>query len=415
MTASMSASALHSRFRGLDASKDGLLEFVPDTAPRKTCLTEGARRRAGSLPNLLTRRSAGSKAATATSNRNGTFDFQELCKLLRRGNPSLTDMEVQALFDALDKDKDGNVGFHELSEYLHPPGATFEHSTWRKKLRTAFNISCPGPAEYVGNDKAGKRNAPRPVIPSQRRMADHGVKSLSPGPAAYKGNLTASAFCKNACSATSGIAPKGMGSHSESPGPGAYVQNFSALAHQEQGPRATIGAARRALCYEGNLEPSPGPASPCTHAQHKVQGGNYSEVPGGMALPDLSYEKRQDGTLGVDEVYSSILRKADPKISAAEAKQIFDSCDHDGDGKIKLEELRDYLHPVTANESMAYRNSGAHEEESSERSPVRWQDVASARSPSQGSSVSSSVPQGFWLQLWAFVGALANMLCQGGQ
>ena len=69
----------------------------------------------------------------------------------------------------------------------------------------------------------------------------------------------------------------------------------------------------------------------------------------------------QDGTLGVDEVYSSILRKADPKISAAEAKQIFDSCDHDGDGKIKLEELRDYLHPVTANESMAYRNSGAHE------------------------------------------------------
>ena len=53
--------------------------------------------------------------------------WQELCKLLRRGDPNLTDMEapaqesfqfkrlwclrrqVQALFDALDKDKDGRL------------------------------------------------------------------------------------------------------------------------------------------------------------------------------------------------------------------------------------------------------------------------------------------------------------------
>ena len=33
------------------------------------------------------------------------------------------------------------------------------------------------------------------------------------------------------------------------------------LAHQKQGPRATIGAARRALCYDGSEEPSPGPAT----------------------------------------------------------------------------------------------------------------------------------------------------------
>jgi len=411
-----------------------------DNAPRKTATTEGAivSRRAGSLPNLLTRRSTGGKAGTMSStissiqepeipgahksrmapplptpgpgaynntvsekvpggsyfgtghitvgidnndtavgfaqektsfikydlNRNGTLDYQELCKLLRRGDPNLTDMEVQALFDALDKDKDGNVGFNELSEYLHPPGATFEHSTWRKKLRTAFNLSCPGPADYVGNDKAlaGKRNAPRAVIPSQRRMTDHGVNSLSPGPAAYKGNHTASAFHKNAYSATFGTAPKGMGSRSPSPGPGSYVQNFSVLAHQKQGPRATIGAARRALCYEGHVEPSPGPATYCTNVQHKVKGGNYFGVPGRMSLPDLPYEKRQfascdankDGTLGADEVYS-ILCQADPRISAAEAKQIFDSCDRDGDGKINFDELRDYLHPVSANENTAYR------------------------------------------------------------
>mmetsp|Transcript_2441 Transcript_2441/g.5107 ORF Transcript_2441/g.5107 Transcript_2441/m.5107 type:complete len:190 (-) Transcript_2441:170-739(-) len=86
-------------------------------------------------------------------NRNGTLDFQELCKLLRRGDPSLTDKDVRALFDALDKDKDGNVRFKEMSEYLRP-GATFEHNTWRgKKLRAAFNLSRAGPADDAANDK----------------------------------------------------------------------------------------------------------------------------------------------------------------------------------------------------------------------------------------------------------------------
>ena len=70
----------------------------------------------------------------------------------------------------------------------------------------------------------------------------------------------------------------------------------------------------------------------------------------------------------MDEVYS-ILCKADPKISAAEAKHIFDSCDHDGDGKINFEELRDYLHPVSANENTAYRNLGAQHPETLNLNP----------------------------------------------
>ena len=39
-----------------------------------------------------------------------------------------------------------------------------------KKLRNAFQLSAPGPADYLGNDRhlAGKRNFPRAVIPSQR-------------------------------------------------------------------------------------------------------------------------------------------------------------------------------------------------------------------------------------------------------
>eukprot|EP00913_Durusdinium_trenchii_P003130 g2892.t1 len=197
------------------------------------------------------------------ANKNGMLDFQELSKLLRKGDPFVTDTEVQALFHALDTDGDRAMG-----------RSTFEHSTWRKKLRNAFQLSLPGPADYVGNDKnlAGKRNAPRPC--------------------AYTSTDTGSAFHKKTYSATFGSAPKIRDGRSESPGPGAYAQNFSALAHQKQGPRATIGAARRALCYDGSEEPSPGPATYATETKYKVKGGSYFGVPGRMNLPDLPYEKR---------------------------------------------------------------------------------------------------------------------------
>ena len=309
-------------------------------------------------------------------NKNGTLDFQELCRLLKKGDPNVTDTEVQALFNALDRDGDGNIRFNELTEYLHPPGSTFEHSTWRKKLRNAFQLSQPGPADYVGNDKnlAGKRNAPRAVIPAQRRMTDHGINQFSPGPCAYTSTDTQSAFHKKTYSATFGSAPKARDARDESPGPGAYGQNFSVLAHQKQGPRATIGAARRALCYDGSEEPSPGPATYANETKVKVKGGSYFGVPGRMNLPDLPYEKRafascdvdRDGNLNVDEVFT-LLKKSDPSISVIEAKQIFDACDQNQDGKIDFDELRNYLHPPSGNENTAQRK--------------RFKDIFSAKSP----------------------------------
>lgn len=51
----------------------------------------------------------------------------------------------------------------------------------------------------------------------------------------------------------------------------------------------------------------------------------------------------------------------------AEAKQIFDACDQNNDGKIDFEELRNYLHPVSGNENTAYRK--------------RFRDIFSAKSP----------------------------------
>ncbi|CAJ1362562.1 unnamed protein product [Effrenium voratum] len=308
-------------------------------------------------------------------NKNGTLDFQELCRLLRKGDPAVTDTEVHALFQALDANGDGSIGFQELSEYLHPPGSTFEHSTWRKKLRNAFSLSQPGPADYVGNDRnlAGKRNAPRAVIPAQRRMTDIGINLDSPGPCAYTSLDTGSAFHKKPFAATFGNAPKKMDDRSVSPGPGAYHQNFSVLAHQKQGPRATIGAARRALC-DGHEEITPGPTSYVGETKYKVKGGNYFGVPGRMSLPDLSYEKRafatcdvnKDGHLNLEEVFT-LLRKADMTVTQQEAKQVFDACDTNRDGMIEWDELRNYIYPANGYEHTAQRK--------------RFKDLFSAKSP----------------------------------
>lgn len=52
---------------------------------------------------------------------------------------------------------------------------------------------------------------------------------------------------------------------------GSWRRRFrQVLAHQKQGPRATIGAARRALCYDGSEEPSPGPATYASETKYKA-------------------------------------------------------------------------------------------------------------------------------------------------
>ncbi|OLQ13400.1 hypothetical protein AK812_SmicGene2641 [Symbiodinium microadriaticum] len=76
---------------------------------------------------------------------NGTLDFQDLCKLLRRGDPNLTDMEVQALLDVQDKDKvlarTARARRNLRAFYLAQHG---------KKLSSAFNIwSAEKMAPYV--------------------------------------------------------------------------------------------------------------------------------------------------------------------------------------------------------------------------------------------------------------------------
>jgi len=294
------------------------------------------------------------------TNHDGILDFKELLQLLRRGDPSITDVEASALFNVIDKNKDDKIAFHEISDYLHVGGA-FENSTWRKRLKDAFNLSCPGPTDYVGNPDAlaHLRKAPKATIGSGARDTSFGVNRDSPGPAAYNTlEDKACSFHKQSPSVTFGNARRENQKDLvlKAPGPSTSAKDFWALAHMKKGPRATIGSAKRSL--QDARSESPGPGSYDTKVKKHIPGGNYFGAPNRMLLPTVSaLEKRQfkasdtnkDGTLSYEEVLS-FLKKGEPCVRPSEARAIFDACDKNGDGKIEFSELRDFLHPSDANE-----------------------------------------------------------------
>merc|ERR1719433_65153 len=51
----------------------------------------------------------------------GKLDFDEMCKLLRKGNPHLSDIDLWTVFGSIDKNSDGRVDFDEFFDYLYQP------------------------------------------------------------------------------------------------------------------------------------------------------------------------------------------------------------------------------------------------------------------------------------------------------
>jgi len=47
-----------------------------------------------------------------------TLSFQEMSRLLRRGNPDMTDRELRILYDNVDKNHDGKVDFDEFVDFI---------------------------------------------------------------------------------------------------------------------------------------------------------------------------------------------------------------------------------------------------------------------------------------------------------
>mmetsp|Transcript_93466 Transcript_93466/g.166306 ORF Transcript_93466/g.166306 Transcript_93466/m.166306 type:complete len:513 (+) Transcript_93466:66-1604(+) len=316
------------------------------------------------------------------SNHDGILDFKELLQLLRRGDPSITDVEATALFKSIDKNQDDKIAFHEISDYLHPAGGAFENSTWRKRLKDAFDLSCPGPADYVGKPDALARlkKAPKATIGNGPRDTSFGVNKISPGPAAYNTlEDKVSSFNKQSSSVTFGNARREKDILLKTPGPSTSATDFYALAHMKKGPRATIGSSKRQL--QDVRSESPGPGSYNTSTAYDrawkkhVPGGNYFGVPNRMSLPQVRVmEKKQfkevdankDGILSYEEVYT-FLKRGEPCIRPSEVRAIFDACDKNGDGKIQYSELQEFLHPIDGNEHSASRR--------------KLQDVFSVKSP----------------------------------
>lgn len=75
-----------------------------------------------------------------------TVSFEEMANLLRRGNPDLSDEELQLLFDSADKDGNGTLDLDEFFEFLHSPPGTAAPASRRAPGEAQTNRSRPSDA-----------------------------------------------------------------------------------------------------------------------------------------------------------------------------------------------------------------------------------------------------------------------------
>mmetsp|Transcript_90608 Transcript_90608/g.180223 ORF Transcript_90608/g.180223 Transcript_90608/m.180223 type:complete len:121 (+) Transcript_90608:89-451(+) len=61
-----------------------------------------------------------SKFAALNKDGDKFLDFHEMSKLLRKGNPGMSDAELRSVYNGVDKNGDGKVSFDEFVEYLYP-------------------------------------------------------------------------------------------------------------------------------------------------------------------------------------------------------------------------------------------------------------------------------------------------------
>ena len=61
-----------------------------------------------------------SKFAAMNKDGDKFLDFSEMSKLLRKGNPGMSDAELRSVYNSVDKNGDGKVSFDEFVEYLYP-------------------------------------------------------------------------------------------------------------------------------------------------------------------------------------------------------------------------------------------------------------------------------------------------------
>jgi len=61
--------------------------------------------------------------AKLDTNGDSVLSFEEMSSFLRAGNPQMSDRELRILFNSIDKDKSGHVGWREFIEFIFPPAS----------------------------------------------------------------------------------------------------------------------------------------------------------------------------------------------------------------------------------------------------------------------------------------------------
>jgi len=129
-----------------------------------------------------------------------------------------------------------------------------------------------------------------------------------------------------------------------SPGPATYQSHWTSIG--SSGPKATFGSRSG---HEVSTSSTPGPGEFSTSQVTHIKGGNYFGTPH-SSLEDGPQQRRlfrlidsnHDSSLDFAEV-CAFLRSGDCSITEAEVKRLFQAMDVNQDGRIVLDEFREFL------------------------------------------------------------------------
>lgn len=106
------------------------------------------------------------------SDRNGMLTADELANFLRKGDASMSDKQIQLIFDALDTDNSGEVNFSELVDFVFNPASTSMTKAFQKATKVE-NMMTTQDIEVLKADELSRH-----IIPTIKKVEFHGAKLL---------------------------------------------------------------------------------------------------------------------------------------------------------------------------------------------------------------------------------------------
>eukprot|EP00931_Biecheleriopsis_adriatica_P038180 TRINITY_DN21897_c0_g2_i1.p1 TRINITY_DN21897_c0_g2~~TRINITY_DN21897_c0_g2_i1.p1 ORF type:complete len:246 (-),score=33.64 TRINITY_DN21897_c0_g2_i1:46-783(-) len=185
----------------------------------------------------------------------------------------MQDVEVKALFDAVDSSKDGEIQYEELVSFLvDSPSAN--SSSERQQLRDVFNTSGPGSSRCGATDQqapARRKQQSRAVIGRSLGLGEINDTKATPGPSTYEVKHESVRTSAPAVRISGGPAHEALHKAAIGPGPADYDIARSLTSRHRSPRRCSIG--QQARCEDVFLTSSsswcPGPAAYSTDYEHQ--------------------------------------------------------------------------------------------------------------------------------------------------